>query len=261
VIAIAGLHARIGTFELEVDDLCVPAGRYGVLLGPSGAGKSLLLKAVAGLLRPDCGRIFLAGEDATALPPERRSLGLVFQEASLFPHLTVRANLAYGLVARRLGAAECARRIDSLADRMGLGPILDRPTPALSGGEAQKVALARALATEPRVLLLDEPLSQVDQDARADLVELLRALQRERGLTCLHVTHSRDEALALADHCAIMFRGKVLQQGSLDSLRARPLCPLVARFLALPPAAHPPLPTGCSEACLSGHGACPGGQT
>lgn len=225
MIELRGLRVEAGGFAAGPVDLAVADGAYGVLLGPSGAGKSLVLEAVAGVLPAAGGQVRLAGADVTALAPERRRVGLVFQDGLLFPHLTVARNIAYGL--RGDGAAE----VERLADAVGVRDLLGRRPATLSGGERQRVALARALAAAPRALLLDEPLSAVDPEAREALQELLRRVCRERALPVLHVTHDRDEAFALADECHVLIAGRLRQQGRpLDVLR-RPADAAVARFL------------------------------
>jgi ABC-type Fe3+/spermidine/putrescine transport system ATPase subunit len=180
----------------------------------------------------------------------------VFQQAALFPHLSVRGNIEYGLRARRVPHAEARRTVDELIARLGLGAVLSRPVATLSGGEAQRVAIARALAVRPVLLLLDEPLSALDHNARLELQAELASLHKELGLTTLHVTHSRDEAAALGDFLAVMLGGRVVQAGTLAELRERPRCPFVARFLGLDPVAavlRPP----CAATCLDQPGCCP----
>ncbi len=246
MIALRGLEVAAGGFRVGPVDLMADDGRYVVLLGPSGAGKSLVLEAVAGVRPATRGEVLLAGADVTGLAPERRRAGLVFQDGLLFPHLTVAANIAYGMRgARAAGAAawpeaaapaqkgRAGRRAEllSLAEAVGVAGLLDRRPATLSGGERQRVALARALAARPRALLLDEPLSAVDPEAREALQDVLRRVCRERRLPVLHVTHDRDEAFALADDCAVMIAGRLHQTGRpLDVLR-RPADAAVARFL------------------------------
>jgi ABC-type sugar transport system ATPase subunit len=254
VIAIDRLDHLFGSFRLRIDSLEVPRGGYTLILGPSGAGKSLLLKTLAGLFRPDQGRVRLAGEDVTDTPPELRQVGLVFQEPSLFPHLSVAANIAYGLKSQGLSKADREAKVASLVDDLNLAPLLSRPVPSLSGGETQKVALARALAVEPKVLLLDEPLSQVDPHARKDLRAELKRLHADLGLTCLHVTHDRAEARDLGDACAVMLGGRIIQCGTTAALSRSPVCAFVGRLLDCE--GKPVNPPGCTEACLAGTGVC-----
>jgi ABC-type Fe3+/spermidine/putrescine transport system ATPase subunit len=230
VIEVRALEVEAGGFRAGPVDLGVDDGRYLVLLGPSGAGKSLVLEAVAGVRRPCAGEVRVAGADVTGLTPERRHVGLVFQDGLLFPHLTVAANIAYGR-GRGDGRASRDAEVGSLAEAVGATELLARRPGTLSGGERQRAALARALAARPRALLLDEPLSAVDPEAREALQDLLRRVCRERGLPVLHVTHDRDEAFALADEVAVMIAGRVHQTGRpLDVLR-RPADAAVARFL------------------------------
>ncbi|HUU01836.1 MAG TPA: ATP-binding cassette domain-containing protein [Myxococcota bacterium] len=257
----SNLRRRFGEFSIEIDDLEIKRGRYTVILGPSGSGKSLLLKLLAGLHHPHSGSLLIDGKDALNVPAERRNIGLVFQEASLFPHLSARSNIAYGLRARHVPAAERKRRLDEMVTRLGIADILGRPVVSLSGGEAQKIALARALVVRPRILLLDEPLSQVDHNARLELQKALKRLQRELDLTCLHVTHDREEAVVLAEDCALMLGGRVIQAGGLDNLRDRPACDFVAWFLGVDPGRYPGAPEDCGKSCLSGSGRCDRGRT
>ena len=233
-LALRDISRRFGDFALREIDLDVAAGDYWVVLGPSGAGKSMLLHTIAGFHRPDCGTIHLADRDATEEPPERRDIGLVFQQAALFPHLSVADNIGYGLV-HRLSASERARRIDELVTAMALGKLLTRPVATLSGGEAQRVAIARALAIRPVLLLLDEPLSLVDHNARMELRETIAKVHRDFSMTTLHVTHSREEAQALGDHLAIMLDGHIVQSGPTEQVFTAPRCGFVADFLGVAP--------------------------
>ena len=250
------LGCRFGDFALDDVSLRIGKGEYWVLLGPSGCGKSVLLQTIAGFFPPTAGRILVDARDVTAESPERRNIGLVFQQAALFPHLSVRGNIEYGLRARRVPAAEARRTVDELIDRLGLAAVLCRPVATLSGGEAQRVAIARALAVRPVLLLLDEPLSALDHNARLELQAELARVHKELGLTTLHVTHSRDEAAALGDFLAVMLGGRIVQSGTVAELRERPRCPFVARFLGLDASAAVSLPP-CAAACLEEPGCCP----
>jgi putative spermidine/putrescine transport system ATP-binding protein len=195
------------------------------------------------------------GRDVTSLPPERRRMGLVFQQAALFPHKSVRENIAYGLRARRAPAADIDQTVGELVDRMGLAGILGRPVPTLSGGEAQRVAIARALAIRPDLLLLDEPMSALDHNTRLELQAELARIHKQLGLTTLHVTHSREEAAALGDHVAIMLGGRIVQRGTSAEVQAHPRCPFVARFLGLDPSVIAALPD-CAQRCGEKPGEC-----
>jgi molybdate/tungstate transport system ATP-binding protein len=256
MIEVQHLGCHFGDFALNDVSLRIGKGEYWALLGPSGCGKSVLLQTIAGFFPPTAGRILVDGRDITAQAPEQRNIGLVFQQAALFPHLSVRGNIEYGLRARRVPAAEGRRTVDELVERLGLAAVLARPVATLSGGEAQRVAIARALAVRPVLLLLDEPLSSLDHNARLELQAELARWHKELDLTTLHVTHSRDEAAALGDFLAVMLGGRIVQTGTLVELRARPRCPFVARFLGLELSAtvlRPP----CAAACLDQPGCCP----
>ena len=256
MIEVQHLGCHFGDFALNDVSLRIGKGEYWALLGPSGCGKSVLLQTIAGFFPPTAGRILVDGRDITAQAPEQRNIGLVFQQAALFPHLSVRGNIEYGLRARRVPAAEARRTVDELVERLDLAAVLARPVATLSGGEAQRVAIARALAVRPVLLLLDEPLSSLDHNARLELQAELARWHKELDLTTLHVTHSRDEAAALGDFLAVMLGGRIVQTGTLAELRAKPRCPFVARFLGLELSAtvlRPP----CAAACLDQPGCCP----
>ena len=229
MLEVGGLTKRFGSVvALEGFSLGVAAGETVALLGPSGCGKTTVLRIVAGLERPDAGRVFLAGRDATDWPPERRGVGLVFQSYALFPHLSVGANVAYGL---RFRGGDRRSRVRDLLALVGLSGYERRKPHQLSAGQQQRVALARALAPEPRVLLLDEPLSALDAALRKDLRGELRALLERLGMTALYVTHDQEEALALADRVAVMREGRLDQVAPPEELYAKPRTPFVASFL------------------------------
>jgi ABC-type Fe3+/spermidine/putrescine transport system ATPase subunit len=212
--------------------LTVEKGRFLALLGPSGCGKTTLLRLLGGYLRPRAGRVWLAGRDVTDLPPERRATGMVFQHYALFPHLSARGNVAFGLEVRRLPRAEVRRRTEELLDLVGLSPAeRDRRPAALSGGQQQRVALARALAIGPDLLLLDEPLANLDRRLREQLRAELRSLQRRTGVAAVLVTHDQEETLAVADAVGVMAAGQLLQVGTPEAVYRRPRTPAVARFL------------------------------
>jgi ABC-type sugar transport system ATPase subunit len=259
-LALDGVRRAFGTFGLGELSLQVRRHEYWVLLGPSGCGKSMLLQTVCGFFRPQAGRVMLEGRDATRFPPEARGVGLVFQHAALFPHFTVRGNIAYGLEARGVGEPERSRRVDEVVAHLGLGGVLDRPVAALSGGEAQRVAIARAVAPRPALLLLDEPLSLLDHNTRLELQAQLKRWHLELGLTTLHVTHSREEARSVGTHCAVMLGGVLVQAGAVAEVFERPRCPFVASFLGAPAPVEQP---DCAPACLASPRRCarPAGGT
>ena len=232
MIGLRQLEVEAGGFRVGPLDLDVADGQYAVLLGPSGAGKSLVLEALAGVRVAAAGNVVVDGDDISRLAPERRRVGLVFQDGLLFPHLDVAGNVAYGLRAEHGGGRRGREgAVRELAAGVGVEHLLKRRPHTLSGGERQRVALARALAARPRVLLLDEPLSAVDVEAREDLQDMLRAVSRDRGLTVLHVTHDRAEAFALADVCAVLVDGGLRQVGRPQDVLRRPADETVARFL------------------------------
>lgn len=221
-----------GASVVRAVSFAVPQGQLLTLLGPSGCGKTTLLKLVGGYLTPGAGRIVLRERDVTRLPPEARNAGMVFQSYALFPHLTARANVAFGLEVRRVPKPDRARRVEAMLDRVGLSAEeRDRKPASLSGGQQQRVALARALVIEPDVLLLDEPLANLDRHLRDQLRAELRSLQRATAVTAIMVTHDQDEALAISDSVAVMAAGRVLQVGPPAEVYARPRTPFVARFL------------------------------
>jgi len=222
------LAVRAGTFELRAVDLDVAAGRVLALLGPSGSGKTTLIEAIAGLRPARGGTVHLAGRNLTLLPPERRRIGVVFQDGALFPNLTVAENVRFGLRARGEAGTD---RAGMLLRRLGLAQLADRSPRSLSGGEAQRVALARALAIQPRLLLLDEPLSALDQPAREELRGTLQELLAELAIPAVYVTHDRTEALTLGDDLAVMVNGSLRRTGTAREVAASPGDPAVARLL------------------------------
>jgi putative spermidine/putrescine transport system ATP-binding protein len=216
-----------------VDDLSleIGAGELVALIGASGSGKTTTLRMVAGYEAPDAGQVLLDGRDITALPPQRRDFGMVFQHYALFPHMSVGDNVAFGLEARGVSRRErMARAAKALAD-VGLGGAERRQVQSLSGGEQQRVALARALVIEPRVLLLDEPLSNLDPTLRRTMREELRATLRRLGVTALFVTHDQEDAFAVADRVALLRQGRLLQVGTPEQLYDSPASREVAEFI------------------------------
>ncbi|MEY9851228.1 putative spermidine/putrescine transport system ATP-binding protein [Leifsonia sp. EB41] len=213
--------------------LAASPGELIALLGPSGCGKTTALRALAGLERVDSGRVLIDGRDVTDEPTNRRDLGMVFQSYSLFPHLTSGQNVEFGLRMRKVSAVERRRRAAEALDLVGLDHHADRYAHQLSGGQQQRVALARALVTEPRVLLLDEPLSALDAKVRVQLREEIRRIQTELGITTFFVTHDQEEALAVADRVAVMRAGAIEQIGTPEELYHRPATAFVAEFVGL----------------------------
>ena len=211
--------------------LSIPRGSLVALLGPSGCGKTTTLRMVAGLEAPDAGRILVDGRDVTRLPPHARRMGVVFQSYALFPHMSVLANVAFGLRMQGVRRAERERRAGATLDMVGLADQAGKRPQQLSGGQQQRVAVARALAIEPDVLLLDEPLSALDAKLREELRVEMRILQRRVGATTVFVTHDQAEALAMADFVAVMQAGRVAQLGTPEEVFERPSTPFVAEFV------------------------------
>ncbi len=226
MLNVEGLACKLGAFELQDASFSLEAGDYFVLLGESGAGKTVILELLCGLATPARGRIRLNGVDISEAPIQRRDLGLVYQDHALFPHMTVRRNIAYALPRRE------RRQAAVLAEQVGATALLERTPATLSLGEAQRVALARTLARRPRVLMLDEPLASLDAPARAGIRSLLRRLNAA-GQTILHVTHDYEEALALASRVGVLEKGRIVQIGAPDEVFHHPRSRFVAGFVGI----------------------------
>jgi putative spermidine/putrescine transport system ATP-binding protein len=226
------LVKRYGDFHAVKDvSLSVADGEFLVLLGPSGCGKTTTLRMVAGFIEPTAGGVKLGGTDVTLLPPWKRNTGMVFQSYALFPHLTVAQNVAFGLEMRKIAKAETDKRVEEALALVRLGGLGARLPRQLSGGQQQRVALARALAIRPDVLLLDEPLSNLDAKLRQEVRVEIRELQRQLGLTTVMVTHDQEEALTMADRLVVMNEGSVQQVGTQRDLYERPATRFVAGFV------------------------------
>ena len=231
-LALSGLTRRFGG-RAAVDgvSLEIAKGELLALIGASGSGKTTTLRMVAGYELPDAGAVLLDGRDITRTPPQARDFGMVFQHYALFPHMTVGDNVAFGLEARKVGKAERRERAAKALASVGLDGAAGRPVQSLSGGEQQRVALARALIVEPRVLLLDEPLSNLDPTLRRSTREELRATLHRLGMTALFVTHDQEDAFAVADRIAVLREGRLLQVGTPEDLYDRPASRDVAGFI------------------------------
>jgi putative spermidine/putrescine transport system ATP-binding protein len=233
-VRLEGLSRHYGpVVALDRLDLTIEPGQLVALLGPSGCGKTTTLRLLAGLEDADDGRVIVAGRDITHVPANKRDMGMVFQAYSLFPHMTVRQNVAFGLRLRRVGAAERDQRAMDMLELVGLAEQASRYPHQLSGGQQQRVALARALAIEPQVLLLDEPLSALDAKVRAQLRDEIRRIQLEVGITTLFVTHDQEEALAIADRVGVMREGHLEQLAPPTEVYSRPATSFVAEFVGL----------------------------
>lgn len=232
MIEVRGAHKELGQFSLRGVDLVAETGEYFVVLGPTGAGKTVLLECIAGLHRLDSGAILLHGRDVTNLPPELRNVGYVPQDYVLFPHISLRANIEFSLTLRRgLSKAEIDERVHSLTSMLRIEHLLDRRPRTLSGGEQQRGALARALAPRPTLLLLDEPLSALDEGTRAELAGELGRISTELKTTVIHVCHNFDEALELGDRIAVIRDGQVVQVGPPGDVLRKPNSEFLAHFV------------------------------
>ncbi|WP_172329177.1 ABC transporter ATP-binding protein [Mangrovicoccus sp. HB161399] len=226
------LTKRYGDFHAARDvSLDVPEGEFLVLLGPSGCGKTTTLRMIAGFVEPTAGSISIGGNDVTRLPPWKRNTGLVFQNYALFPHMTVAENVAFGLEMRKMSKAETAEKVRGALDLVQLGHLADRYPRQMSGGQQQRVALARALVFRPDVLLLDEPLSNLDAKLRHEVRIEIRALQQRLGITAVMVTHDQEEALTMSDRLVVMSEGQVRQVGTQRELYETPASRFVAGFV------------------------------
>ena len=229
---IADLEVSYGaTPVLHRISLAVAAGEFVALLGPSGCGKTTLLRAVSGFVPVGAGRIAVGGRDITHAPPDKRGMAMVFQSYALWPHMTTAQNLGYGLKLRRVAKPDIARRVAEILAMLKLEGFGERNVTQLSGGQRQRVALGRALAISPELLLLDEPLSNLDARIREEVRHEIKALQAKLGITTIHVTHDREEAMVMADRIAILDAGRIAQLGSPEEVYNRPNSPFVASFM------------------------------
>jgi len=232
LLSVENLSKSLGTFQLKDISLRIEPGQYLVLLGPSAVGKTVLLETIAGLTLPDRGRILVDGRDITYEKIQKRKIAMVFQNNTLFPHMTVFDNIAYPLRCRNFLKAQLRSRVAELARDFAVEHLLNRKPTTLSGGESQRVSLARALASEPRCLLLDEPLCSLDAKSRPQMRKLLRKISHE-PLSVLHVTHDYTEAAALATHIAVMEAGKVSRVGPADQILRQPKSEFTAQFIGI----------------------------
>jgi len=231
-ITVRNVNKRFGDF-VALDDVSleVPPGSLTALLGPSGSGKSTLLRVIAGLEKADDGEVFIGGNEATSLPPQRREIGFVFQHYAAFKHMTVAKNVAFGLEIRKRPKDEVKRRVAELLDLVQLDGFGDRYPSQLSGGQRQRMALARALAVEPEVLLLDEPFGALDAKVRSELRAWLRRLHDEMHVTTVFVTHDQEEAMEVSDTIVLMDHGRIVQEGQPQDLYDHPESEFVMRFM------------------------------
>jgi len=231
-LEIQGAVVSYGDAEpvLKGVSLSVNSGEFIALLGASGCGKTTLLRAISGFVRLRAGAIRVSGVDIAGLPPDKRDMAMVFQSYALWPHMTTAQNIGYGLRLRRQSRSDIAQRVRELLSMLGLEGLGERKVTQLSGGQRQRVALGRALAVNPRILLLDEPLSNLDAKVRAQMRHEIKAIQQNLGITAIHVTHDREEAMVMADRIVILNEGYIVQQGTPEEIYNRPATPFVASF-------------------------------
>ena len=236
-VRVENVRKTYGKVEaLKGASLTFASGAMTAILGPSGCGKTTLLRSIAGFIPVDEGRVFLGGDEVTQLPPQRRGTAMVFQNYALWPHMTIFGNVAYGLRIQKVPEPEIRRRVLKVLELVEIGNLSDvetRKPAALSGGQQQRVALARALVVEPKVLLMDEPLSNLDAKVRQRLRAELRRLQKQVGITAIYVTHDQEEALALADTVVLMNQGRIVQTGTPQDIYLKPGTAFAAEFLGV----------------------------
>ena len=225
------LNRRWGRFRITDLSLTVKAGEYMMLLGPTGSGKTLLLETIAGFHKPETGAIHIDNTDITSWQPERRNIGYVPQNQSLFPNMTVQKNIEFGLKMHKIGDTEISKRVHEILNLIDIKNLSNRSPQSLSGGERQKVALARALVLRPKILLLDEPMSNIDTPTRSELMKNLGTIHKKLGVTIIHVTHNHEEAGYLGEKTGILFDGKIRQVGATEEVYERPASHEIARFL------------------------------
>ncbi len=233
MIALERVSVRLGEFSLQNINLRVNRGEYFLVMGPSGAGKTVLLETIAGLRALDSGRILVHGNDTSFTPPEHRHVAIVYQDYSLFPHLTVAENIAYGMKIQKRPAREISNRVDGLLSDFKVSSLKNRYPGSLSGGEQQRVAMARALAVNPDILLLDEPFAALDPQTREECMRMMLELQKSRDLTILQVSHSREEAYVVGDRIALLIDGMIIQTGSADEIFHSPKNPAAAKYAGI----------------------------
>ena len=233
MIRIENVSKKWENFMLSNISFKVGKGEYFVVLGPTGAGKTLLLELIAGFHSPDEGIIYIDGRDVTSLPPAERNISFVYQDYMLFPHMNVKENIAYGLKMKGMEQNEIEKKIEEMAENYRIKHLLHRYPESLSGGEKQRVAIARAMAIEPKILLLDEPLSALDPEMKVGIRREIKNMHEKSGVTVVHVTHSREDAMLLADRIAVMNKGKILQIGKPEEIFRKPASKFIAQFVGV----------------------------
>jgi molybdate transport system ATP-binding protein len=233
MLQITGLVKTLGSFSLVDVNLTIEDGEYFIILGPTGAGKTILLETIAGIHSPDAGSITLGGHEISLMEPEKRGVGMVYQDYMLFPHMTVEKNIEFGLRQQKIDPSTIRKQVGEAAEMLGIGHLLERYPGTLSGGEQQRAAIARALVLRPRVLLLDEPLSALDAATRERLRRELKVIHTAMRTTIVHITHHFEDIFALADRVAVMQNGTVVQAGTPEEIFQRPATEFVASFTGM----------------------------
>jgi len=233
MIRVENVSNNWGDFSLRDISLNIKENEYFIILGPTGAGKTLLLEIIAGLYFPKEGKVVINGNDVTFLNPEHRGLGFVYQDFALFPHLNVKKNIEYGLKLRKVPEEDREKKVSELVKLLKIKHLLLRDTTTLSGGEKQKVSLARALAINPKIILMDEPFSALDENTKSKLISDMKELHKKGGITFIHVTHSQEEAMLLADRIGIMMNGTIVQVGNPDDIFYKPITKEIAQFVKI----------------------------
>jgi len=232
MLELQSISKQLGNFSIESISLKVEKGDYFVLLGQSGSGKSVLLQIIAGLIQPDAGEVFIDGKNLTLEKIQKRGTGYLFQDYTLFPHLSVRENIVYPLKNFKIAGIEAEKKVDQISKSFEISHLLNKMPDILSGGEKQRVALARSLIVKPKILLLDEPLSAIDTQLKAQIRYLLRKINQE-GQTIIHITHDQEEAITLANKVAVIQDGKLLQTGAIEEVFQHPQSEYIASFLGI----------------------------
>jgi len=233
MITLENVSHEWSDFSLKNVSFSVNKGEHFIILGPTAAGKTLILETIAGFYVPRTGKILLNGKDITRTPPEKRNIGFVYQDYSLFPHMNVKENVAFGLKMQKLPKTELEAKVQEIMDSMGISYLQNRLPSTLSGGEQQRVALARSLVIDPEILLLDEPLSSLDPRTRETLRDELKRIHEMRGTTTIHVTHDQDEALALADRIGVIIDGELVQVDTPHAVFNKPVSEEIATFVGV----------------------------
>lgn len=233
MLKIEHLHKQLGNFKLRDINLEIKQGEYFIILGPTGTGKSIVLETLAGLYKPDEGKIYFNEIDLTNEYPENREIGFVYQDYVLFPHLSVKKNIIFGLKQKKIPKDEIEQKLDEILSMFKINHLINRKPLTLSGGEQQRVAIARALITSPKILLMDEPLSSLDPHTKEEFFYMLKSIHEKRKNTVIHVTHDFNEALYLADRIAVMNKGTIVQVGTPDEIFKKPNSDFVANFTGL----------------------------